>query len=482
MKRTFVSLFFCLTLLGASAAAVKAESIPAKNAAMQVSLPTITLQETATARCTQGSMLKTSSGIMSAEPQMCLPVEEEAVVVHYSYTDSHKPFTPVACSAEAAAPSPEYKLSGNEIFFSFNSPNEKGCINGLAKNEETADEFGSLDSMPDVPIVVNRNVESFINYFQTSGRKYFEKWWNRSRNYMTMLRSILRENGVPEDISYIAFIESGLNPTAKSHANAVGMWQFIKGTATRYGLRVDWWVDERMDPEKATYAAAKYFKNLYGQFGSWYLAAAGYNAGEGRVVKAIKKHGTEDFWELASQKKPFRKETKDYVPKYLAALMIAKDPTTYGFDQIEHYNGTSYEKVRVAQATDLRVIADAAGTSVEEIRRLNPELLRRFTPPNYPNYEIKIPVGTKAQFVENIDRIPAAKKVTFISHKVRRGETIAKIAKKYNTSVNPIMYLNNISKPKVKPGTIIMVPIRADGVASKNKNKTVALMHWDMRS
>ena len=130
-----------------------------------------------------------------------------------------------------------------------------------------------------------------------------------------MLQSILRENGLPEDLSYIALIESGLNPTVRSHANAVGMWQFIKGTATRYGLRVDWWIDERMDPEKATYAAAKYFKNLYGMFDSWYLAAASYNAGEGRVGRAIKKHGTEDFWELASHKKGLHRETKEYVPK-----------------------------------------------------------------------------------------------------------------------------------------------------------------------
>ncbi len=354
----------------------------------------------------------------------------------------------------------------------------KACWTGAyALAEEEALESTSI---PGVPIVVNKNVESFIRYFQTGGRKHFERWWDRSQNYMTMLKSILRENGLPEDLSYIAFIESGINPTARSRANAVGMWQFIRGTALMYGLRVDWWIDERMDPEKATYAAAKYFKNLYDQFGSWYLAAAGYNAGEGKVMRAVKKHNSDDFWVLANKRKPFRRETKDYVPKYLAALLISKDPTNYGFEKIEYADGLPYEKVKISQATDLRVIAEAAGTTVEEIKRLNPELLRWFTPPNYPGYEVKIPSGTSQQFVENMSNIPPAKRIAFLKHKVRKGETVSKIAKRYGTSVSPIMYLNNLKSAKyIRPGTILMVPVRADNIAGR-KGGYIAEVHTHM--
>lgn len=335
----------------------------------------------------------------------------------------------------------------------------------MAALETGAEESDS--DLPEVPIVVNKSVQSYLRYFQGRGRKHFERWLGRSQDYMTMLRGILKENGLPEDLSYIALIESGLNPKAKSRAKAVGMWQFIKGTAKIYGLRVDWWIDERMDPEKATHAASRYFKNLYDQFGSWYLAAASYNAGEGRVARVIRKHKSEDFWVLASRKRSFARETKEYVPKYLAALLIAKDPTSYGFDMQESGEGftIAYDKVKVPQATDLKVIAEAAETTVEEIQRLNPELLRWFTPPNYPGYEIKIPAGKAEVFAENFSKVPPAERISFLAHKVKRGDTVSKLAKRYGTTVNPIMYINNFKNPKkirLKPGTTIMIPVRAE--------------------
>jgi membrane-bound lytic murein transglycosylase D len=262
------------------------------------------------------------------------------------------------------------------------------------------------------------------------------------------------------------------------------MWQFIKGTAKIYGLRVDWWIDERMDPEKATYAAAKYFKNLYGEFGSWYLAAAGYNAGEGRVRRVVRKHKSEDFWVLASRKKSFARETKDYVPKYLAAMLIAKDPTSYGFDEQETGDGTgiAYDKIKVSQATDLKVIAEAAETSVDEIKKLNPELLRWFTPPNYPDYEIKIPAGKAGVFAENMSNIPPAKRIAFLAHKVKRGDTLSTIARRYGTSVNPILYINNMSnadKRRLKPGTYIMIPVRANNMSKGSVAEVVT--NWGVK-
>jgi membrane-bound lytic murein transglycosylase D len=377
----------------------------------------------------------------------------------YAYSASRPEEDLLACAASFDAASIDQALPVLTIADS--------AIDNLAPEADTG--------LPDVPIILNKNVESFIRYFQTNGRKHFEKWLGRSKDYMAMLQSILKENGLPEELSYIAFIESGLNPTVRSHANAVGMWQFIKGTATRYGLRVDWWIDERMDPEKATYAAAKYFKNLYGMFDSWYLAAASYNAGEGRVGRAIKRHGTEDFWELAALKKrSLHRETREYVPKYLAAVTIARDPESYGFEAVEFDEGIKYDKVRVSQATDLRVIADAAGTTVEEIRRLNPELLRWFTPPNYPGYHVKIPAGSTGMYAENMSKVPAAKRIAFLQHKVKRGETVSRIAKRYGTGVKPIQYLNNISGSRLKPGSIIMIPVRANDAVAKRKGKAVA--------
>ncbi len=362
----------------------------------------------------------------------------------------------------------------------YSASNEDNSCNAAGSNSANT-EITNDTSAPDIPLVVNKKVKSFISYFQNRGRRYFERWLGRSPAYMSMMRSILRENGMPEDLSYIALIESGLNPTAKSRAKAVGMWQFVRGTARKYGLRVDWWIDERMDPEKSTRAAAHYFKNLYDQFGSWYLAAAGYNAGEGRVLRAMRKHRTEDFWALASYRKPLKRETKEYVPKYLAAMLIAKDPKSYGFDEQIPTDGLNYDydKVRVSQATDLKVIAEATGTTTEEIKRLNPELLRWFTPPDYPGYEVKIPSGTTRQFEENFSKIPAQKRVAFIQHKVARRETIAGIAKRYRVPAKEIVYLNGLKKSRrIKPGTVIFIPVRASDAGSKEVADAVSILEY----
>ena len=465
MKRKLAAAIFCLSVLGTPAVASTAAGSldTAKEPVQTASLAKGGLSASArevnlkAVKYTRAEGSPFTGIIASIAPSVC-DGPRKPETVHYTYSASRPEEGLPACEASGETASIDQTLPVFTIAGS--------AIDAIEAEADTG--------LPDVPIIVNKNVESFIRYFQTNGRQHFEKWLGRSKDYMAMLQSILKESGVPEELSYIAFIESGLNPTVRSHANAVGMWQFIKGTATRYGLRVDWWIDERMDPEKATYAAAKYFKNLYGMFDSWYLAAASYNAGEGRVGRAIKKHGTEDFWELASQKKGLHRETKEYVPKYLAALTIAKDPESYGFEVVDFSEGLKYDKVRVSQATDLRVIADAAGTTVEEIRRLNPELLRWFTPPNYPGYHVKIPSGRSEMYAENMSKVPAAKRVTFHQHKVKRGETISRIAKRYGTSVQPIQHLNNIKGTRLKPGTVIMIPVRANDGVTRKKGKAVA--------
>lgn len=461
-KKISITLFLCLALAGASfasgtedgiaALAVAPEEAPAETAYISPSSVIAIEPDQAEAPIPDG--LSDAADETDASSACANQARERT----YIYSEETVALNARACTGaerEDAAPSFIALLTGDD---------------GEIPEEDCAEDDAGA-SLPEVPIVVNQKVESFIKYFQTRGRKHFEKWLARQASYMPEVQRILRENGMPEDLFYIALIESGLNPKAKSRAKAVGMWQFIKGTAKKYGLRVDWWIDERMDPEKATVAAAKYFKNLYGQFGSWYLAAAGYNAGEGRILRAMKKHKTDDFWELTGYKKPLRRETKDYVPKYLAAMLIAKDPASYGFEVETYEESAAHEKVRVRQATDLKVIAEAAGTTVDEIKRLNPELLRWFTPPDYPDYEIKLPAGSADKFAANISMIPTAERIRFHEHKVRKGDTISGIAKRYGTTANPIMYLNNLKNVKsIRPGTTIIVPVRAAANGKKGKN------------
>ena len=237
------------------------------------------------------------------------------------------------------------------------------------------------------------------------------------------MRNLLKENGLPEDLVYLALIESGFNPYAYSRSKASGPWQFIYLTGKKYGLKVNWWVDERRDPEKSTIAAAKYLKDLYDMFECWYLAAAGYNAGENKIVSAMKRYRTEDFWELAKYRY-LKQETRDYVPQMIAAALIAKDPEKYGFIGIEYQEPLRYEKVRVPKVTDLRLIAKACEITVEELKDLNPELLRWCTPPDNPDYEIKIPFGKKELFLKNFESLQPEEKIQFKTHIVKKGETL----------------------------------------------------------
>jgi len=318
----------------------------------------------------------------------------------------------------------------------------------------------------DIPVVVNDKVEFFIKYFQTRGRKHFEKWLARSERYLPMLKDIFRQSGLPEDLAYLPLIESGFNPNAKSRARAVGMWQFMKWTGKKYGLQVNSWIDERRDPEKATWAAARYLKDLYGLFNSWHLAAASYNAGEGRVMRALKKHKTDDFWVVAKQKRALKKETRDYIPKYIAALLIAKEPAKYGFTDIEYQPQITYGKVNIPVATDLRVIAKACECSFDDIKELNPQLLKWFTPPTGSEYEIKVPKEKVEVFQANFATIPPQERLNFLTHKVKKGETLSLIARKYNTSVESILYLNKLKSTRnVRAGTEIIVPVRPKKLA-----------------
>jgi membrane-bound lytic murein transglycosylase D len=305
----------------------------------------------------------------------------------------------------------------------------------------------------DMPIEWNERVENAVVYFQTVGRKAFTTYMKRSGKYKDLMQKVLREKGLPEDLVWLCLVESGFNPKAYSWARAVGPWQFIAGTGKKYGLKRNWWYDERRDFVKSTYAACDYLTFLYEKFNSWPLALAGYNGGEGRVEKAIKKHETDDFWRLK-----LRKQTEDYVPLYMAATIIAKDPERYGFD-LEFDEPILFDEVKINQPVDIKKVAKMLGTSPDVICELNPELLRGVTPPNYRGYKLRIPVGTKEFFAQGFPEADAKASGLFVEHKVTNGQTLSYLSQKYGVPVSAIMEMNGlINKNRLSVGQRLVIP------------------------
>jgi membrane-bound lytic murein transglycosylase D len=271
------------------------------------------------------------------------------------------------------------------------------------------------------------------------------------------MKKIFKEEGLPEDLVYTALIESSFKSNAYSHARAKGFWQFISGTAQRYDLKMDWWVDERSDFERATRSAAWYLKDLYGMFGDWYLALAAYNAGENKIAYGVQMSGARDFWELADTRY-IRQETKNYVPAILAGMIIAKDPQKYGFDE-QPEQPLEFDTVPINYTVDLRLVAECSGVSEEEILLLNPELTR-LTTPSSGNYTLRLPKNTKDSYLAEIAAIPEEKRITWRKHEVRPGETITSIAAIYRTTENSIASVNSFAtQNELKVGQKIVIPI-----------------------
>jgi len=335
--------------------------------------------------------------------------------------------------------------------------------------------FDSPASLPEkvvtygIPLEKHQSIDKYVKLFQTRLRPSFEKWLSRSGRYIPMMQEILREYKLPEDLVYLSLIESGFNPKAFSRSRASGVWQFIKGTGKHYGLRIDRWIDERRDPVKATHAAAKYLTDLYKRFGSWPLAFAGYNAGEGRVSRAIRRVKSTDFWKLRRYR-IIRRETKNYVPKFMAAMMIAKDPGRYLFD-VRYENPWKYDEVEIKRATYLSSIAKNAGISLKELKSFNPELKRDITPPRASGYLIKLPPGKKTTFLANYspDKEPEILVGRNFKHRVRRGETITSIARRYGVSIDLLLETNQLHRKSIiRTGQHLLV---SDGWRDGDKHR-----------
>lgn len=315
-------------------------------------------------------------------------------------------------------------------------------------------------------VVTNPKVRHFVRYYSTTAKGHFQQMLERSGKYMPMIAKVLKQEGLPEDLGYLALLESEFIVNTTSPSGAVGLWQFVAGTAQRYGLRIDEWVDERRDPVKSTRAAAAYLKDLHEHYGRWYLATAAYNAGPGTISKAMKSSGAKDFWSL-SQKARISDETRNFVPKFVAIALIAKEPEKYGVNPIEYAAPLDYEEVELPWSMKLDTLAEMAESDAAAVRELNPSLLRNTTPPGEGGFRVNLPVGKSAVYLAKAEekfKEKEAEAVQMVTHEVRKGETLLAIARHYGQEIRALMRFNGLTTARLRVGQklrILMEGIRA---------------------
>ncbi|MBD3297139.1 MAG: LysM peptidoglycan-binding domain-containing protein [candidate division Zixibacteria bacterium] len=317
------------------------------------------------------------------------------------------------------------------------------------------------------PIEMNEQVSNCVVYFQTVGRDPFETYLRRSGKYLPMMKEIVASYGLPTDIAYLPLIESGFNPRAYSYAHASGPWQFISSTGRKYGLDRTMWVDERRDFEKATHSACRYLKDLYEMFDSWTLAFAAYNGGEGRVGRQIKRQNTRDYWKLR-----LHRQTRNYVPLFMAGLLIAKDPESYGF-QVEYDPPLEWDWVATNKPLELKDVARALSVDKRVIADLNPELRRDVTPPDIKPYRLRVPKGKGDLFASVYHSLPESERTNFVIHTVRRGQTLSGIARRYGVRASEIAAHNKLrSKHFLRVGQRLEIPVPSAAIAHYNSHSS----------
>src|SRR5438309_571228 len=307
----------------------------------------------------------------------------------------------------------------------------------------------------DLPLMMTDQVAGYINYFSTRGRPTLEHALTRAGQYQDMIQRVLKDEGVPQDLIYLAQAESGFHPLALSHSGARGIWQFMASRAKGYGLQRNWWVDDRQDPEKATRAAARHLKDLFNQFGDWYLAMAAYNSGPGTVQSAVKRTGYADFWELY-RRNVLPKETRNYVPIILAVTIMTKNPSQYGLDDVAMDHPADYDSVSIGYPVDLRLVAESVGSTSSELQDLNPSLLR-LTTPREGTFELHLPAGTREQFATAIASIPTDMRLWWRYHTVHSGDTLASLARNYHTTVKSIVQANHLDGTELEADAKLVI-------------------------
>jgi len=377
------------------------------------------------------------------------PVDPEQAYAEYLYLPVAEPII-------------EDEVPGEELT---ESPlDELGLITPELTPEEIEHERQLAAAAPpefDIPMEINDKVLAWVDYYSNRQRDFFEASLVRSGKYVELFREIFSEAGIPQDLVYMAHVESGFKTSAYSRARAKGVFQFISATGRRYGLKIDYWVDERSDPEKSARAAAAFLADLYNEFGDWYLALAGYNAGEGKVRRALARTRNKDFWSI-SRTRYIRRETKNYVPAILAAILITKEPEKYGLP-FQRESRIAYDTIEVDGAADLRILAECAGSDFATLKALNPALRRKQTPP-YSKTDVRVPVGTGERTLAALAEVPKNERVLYARHKVREGDTLGRIAGEYGVTVRSIQQANNMGRSTlIRVNRVLMIPTAAAG-------------------
>jgi len=320
-----------------------------------------------------------------------------------------------------------------------------------------------------VPLPYNEHVGRNIAFFVGKGRVHFERWMHLSGKFFPMMKRIFAEEGVPEELVFLSMVESGLRPDARSWAKAVGLWQFVKGTGNLYGLRGNWWYDERRDFEKSTRAAARHLKDLYAEFGDWHVSLAAYNSGAGRVFRATRRSGSTDYWQMRQH---LPRETRNYVPQFIAVARMAMDPARYGFQGITRADSLQYDVVTIDDCIELQILAECAETDVATLRELNPEILQWCTPPGVTGYRLRIPPGRSDTFAAKLAQVPREELRDWLVHTVRRGETLSGIAAKYGLNSSILQEVNNIRNVRaLSIGANLTIPLPAGALTKGRKTE-----------
>ena len=314
-------------------------------------------------------------------------------------------------------------------------------------------------------VINNPQVRHFINYYANTGKHRFRELLARSGKYMPMIAKVLTQEGLPQELGYLALLESEFVVDTVSPTGAVGLWQFIATTGRRYGLRIDQWVDERRDPVKSTRAAAAYLKELHKYFGRWYLATAAYNAGPGAIDRALQQSRAKDFWNIKA-KAQLSEETRNFVPKFVAIALIAMDPQKYGFNDILYEASLDYEEIEIKVPMSLAALAQMVESSVTTIQELNPALLHPSTPPENGSFRVNLPVGKAAVFLAKASEKILEKEgepTGLVTHEVRRGETLFSIARHYGLEVRTLMQFNSLTTPRLRIGQKLLILLQSFG-------------------
>ncbi len=320
--------------------------------------------------------------------------------------------------------------------------------------QSTAEEEKPLYNFP---VEMNNQVRTYIRLFQGSQRRDFARKLARSGRYVEMMEKELAASGLPTDLAWLAMVESGFNPIARSSANAVGLWQFMAPTGRMYNLKINRWVDERRSIKKSTRAAVNYLGDLYREFGDWKLAVAAYNAGPGKIHRGLDRYGLTDFWELAA-KNHLKMETKRYVPKLMATIIVARNPEKYGFGKVEKDKPLAWETITVGPSMKFDALALISESNIKTIRQLNPELRRQITPPTAARSTVHIPVGTGKRAAANLKRLHRIASTAYKSHRIAQGESIADICRRYNINATTLLKVNHLSSERLIPGKRLRIP------------------------